>query len=128
MVGWKHRVLDYDRYTNRVHCEHCGWVPAVKGNGGIPKCKIAKDEQRGVRPRNTNKRGPHGLTRREREALISEKQNCEICGTIDNLVIDHCHKTMQVRGVLCVTCNLGLGAFKDQPKLLLRAAEYLYET
>ena len=39
--------------------------------------------------------------------------------------IDHCHKINQVRGLLCTSCNKGLGQFYDQPSLLVKASEYL---
>lgn len=39
--------------------------------------------------------------------------------------IDHCHKTEKVRGLLCAKCNFGLGHFKDNENLLLKAIEYL---
>ncbi len=39
--------------------------------------------------------------------------------------VDHCHATSAFRGILCDNCNLGLGHFKDQPRLLLLAIEYL---
>jgi hypothetical protein len=39
--------------------------------------------------------------------------------------VDHCHETMQFRGILCHLCNSGLGMFKDSPDLLIRAANYL---
>jgi len=39
--------------------------------------------------------------------------------------IDHDHETGKVRGILCVNCNLGLGSFKDNPKVLKNAINYL---
>ena len=39
--------------------------------------------------------------------------------------VDHCHRTNKVRGLLCQTCNTGLGSFKDNEELLLKGAEYL---
>lgn len=39
--------------------------------------------------------------------------------------LDHDHKTNKPRGLLCTNCNAGIGMFKDEPKRLIRAAEYL---
>lgn len=52
---------------------------------------------------------------------------CVICGDEGPLVVDHCHETGQIRGMLCNHCNRGLGHFRDDPTLLEFAAEYLRE-
>jgi hypothetical protein len=62
------------------------------------------------------------------EALIklkSEVQECVICGDTGPLVVDHDHKTGQIRGILCNHCNRGLGHFRDNPELLEFARMYL---
>jgi len=40
-------------------------------------------------------------------------------------VVDHCHTTEQVRGLLCRSCNTGIGHFSDNIDTLSSAIEYL---
>jgi Recombination endonuclease VII len=39
--------------------------------------------------------------------------------------VDHDHKTLKVRGLLCKQCNYALGQFGDNARLLRRAADYI---
>lgn len=41
------------------------------------------------------------------------------------LVVDHCHTSGKVRGLLCHNCNRGLGLLKDSIKNLESAKDYL---
>ena len=54
---------------------------------------------------------------------------CAICGSEDpkaaRFHIDHNHKTNEVRGLLCATCNQGIGLLQDSPNVILKAAQYL---
>lgn len=75
----------------------------------------------------------YGLTPEKYQEIL-DKQNgvCAICKTKPNFdkwkkrfAIDHCHSTGNVRGLLCDACNRGIGMLKDDPNILISAAEYL---
>ncbi len=67
-----------------------------------------------------------GLTIAERDALFAANDGlCHICSKVPSIAIDHCHDTGRVRGALCQNCNFMLGHGKDDPEILLAAADYL---
>lgn len=70
------------------------------------------------------------------DLLLRSNYKCSICGqdevNIDkrtgkvyDLSIDHNHTTGVVRGVLCTSCNAGLGYFKDNIDTLKKAIKYI---
>lgn len=73
----------------------------------------------------------YGLSVEDYTALL-ESQNscCAVCSTpqpggMGSWHVDHCHDTGRIRGLLCSTCNVGIGMFKDSPDLLAAAVAYL---
>jgi hypothetical protein len=76
--------------------------------------------------RNEIRRGAYRsmISDEELKELI-KTEACIICGSKQKLVVDHCHTTNVVRGMLCNNCNMGLGHFKDDPFLLEFARIYL---
>ncbi len=77
--------------------------------------------------------GKFGLAGKEYQLILDiQGRVCAICGASvsDNgkrLAIDHDHKTGRIRGLLCNGCNVGLGMFRDNPKILRKAIRYLKE-
>ena len=74
----------------------------------------------------------YGLTVEQYDAMLMEQNYvCAICNKSEKsstrgvLFIDHDHKTGKVRGLLCDTCNRGLGYFYDNKSFLHNAIEYL---
>jgi hypothetical protein len=59
------------------------------------------------------------------EIAKKQKNRCAICGEEKTLCVDHCHKKNVIRGLLCRTCNAGLGDFYDSVKNLKNAIKYL---
>jgi len=74
-------------------------------------------------------RATYGLSVEGYRALFDlQLGRCAICGTEPGaraLAVDHDHATGAVRGLLCSPCNRALGGFRDDAKLLARAAQYL---
>ena len=71
------------------------------------------------------------------ERLSAQDGVCAICkqpetmirwGKETPLAIDHDHATGKVRGLLCSSCNNGIGRFKDDENTLQRAITYLRRT
>jgi hypothetical protein len=61
------------------------------------------------------------------DRMVAEQNgSCAICGcTPGRFCVDHDHETKEVRGLLCNTCNRGIGLLKDDPVILSKAIEYL---
>ena len=75
----------------------------------------------------------YGITKEEYDNRIkNQRGKCAICSSetpqqknIKRFSVDHCHKTKQIRGLLCSPCNRGLGCFFDNILNLEKAIEYL---
>ena len=68
----------------------------------------------------------YGITLEEYEERMATSDCCEICGSTDvTLGYDHCHETGDFRGVLCSTCNTGLGKLGDNLTGITSALKYL---
>ena len=82
------------------------------------------------RNRITKLKSRYGLTPEEYEEMFkSQSGKCKICHEeLTDSVIDHCHETGKVRGILCRHCNSGLGLFKDNTTHLMNAIKYLEGT
>jgi len=77
----------------------------------------------------------YGITLLEYETkLFSQDNRCAVCrqpetavrnGRVQRLAVDHCHESGEVRGLLCMRCNLTIGQIGDHWLILDNAMEYL---
>lgn len=71
----------------------------------------------------------YGITIEERDRMISvQKHCCAICGKKRKLVVDHCHSTGVVRGMLCDGCNTAIAVLERDTGFLHAAWAYLAKT
>jgi len=99
-------------------------------------CDNAKQKERRLNPEINEKHKlrmrirqyirKYGLSEEEALALVQDRTGeCDICGKVVPLVIDHCHISGDIRGRLCGPCNTGIGLFKENINSLEQAIEYL---
>lgn len=70
----------------------------------------------------------YGLTEDQFNSILHEQGGvCAICKRQSDkkLAVDHNHKTMKMRGLLCASCNRGIGYFKENVESLTSAIEYI---
>ena len=109
---------------------------AASADGLHSSCKPCKNVgQRKYRQDPKGKRQRKGWEVRRRYGIdidhwesMREEQGhaCAICGDKQAaLVVDHCHESGEVRGLLCNSCNKGLGFAKDSEEILMGMINYL---
>lgn len=80
--------------------------------------------------KNNQLRYDYGITLAQRDELLAQQNGCCACCGTSNFGsrdphVDHDHKTGRIRGILCVTCNVGIGGLGDNVPGLKRALVYL---
>ena len=128
-----------------MECKMCkNTLPLKKFNPSAiynlnPVCKNCSnkyDNSRYLTKKNNHFVKKYGITYTEFKNKCNAQNNlCSICNkpqkiinkkhNINDLYIDHCHKTGKMRGFICATCNLGIGIFNDSYELFLKVARYL---
>jgi hypothetical protein len=66
---------------------------------------------------------------RVKQMFVEQNGKCAVCENgfrnRKDMHIDHDHSTNQIRQLLCQNCNMGIGSFKENASILLRASEYI---
>ncbi len=136
-------------------CTRCGAVKPVsefyfkrqRGQRRHPTCKPCmlayhksrrdayfqehgRNPPRDFRPRNLKTN--YGLTQEDFDRMMAKQGGvCAVCRQPPNserfkyLSVDHDHGTGKVRELLCTRCNMMIGQAKENPAVLIAAAEYL---
>jgi len=100
------------------------------------KYRRLKPEKRKLSNRKNHLKREYGLSWEEFTDLYNiQEGKCKICGCFIELqsgknsktsaCVDHCHNTLEVRGLLCRPCNLGIGNLQDNVDILKKAIVYL---
>ena len=120
-----------------IRCKICGksFVRRKSCRGEQICSEACRKTARSITNRRHDLKRRYGLSYEKYERLLQHQDYaCAICctpmqeatlGPGTRLMVDHDHKTGEVRGLLCDPCNRGLGMFQEEDLNLLRAIEYL---
>ena len=116
---------------NKKTCKKCGFVgdkdkyftrSKIKNLYQYGNCKKCHQEY--------TRAWRYGLTVEEMNGLLNV-DNCQICERkfkeAGRKVIDHCHSTNKVRGILCDPCNTTLGHLEKTPEIMGNFISYMIE-
>lgn len=139
--------LDYEIDCRPFRCKWCGIEQNVEEmrhdyrymcltcfskKGNEWQAKHPRDSRR--HKRNYHLRKMFGITTDDEQRILAEQGGvCAICGRPVPVLgergasghVDHDHATGRVRGILCFSCNAGLGLFRDDISRLRSAIAYL---
>jgi len=103
-----------------------------RGDGLGSYCKVCKNKQSRYTSQEYHLRTTHNLSSKEYNRLIAEQEHqCANCktsnpkGRHNRWHIDHDHITGNRRGLLCHSCNTGIGLLGDNLAGLQQAVHYL---
>lgn len=153
MGVWVHRLSEHDAEARTAFCSEC--QERVGVGSKIRCANKTREEKRayalrraarGDAPRRRKRSGGeptgkregekpdsrlrrrYGITLADKERMhVEQSGRCGICQRDDiwRLVVDHCHETGKVRGLLCDRCNQAIGALGDCAESVERALRYL---
>ncbi len=114
-----------DKWKAAGLCATCG---KDKERDEVQRCNKCARQSRDWRCRRE-----YGITLEQMEEMIDEQGyrcalcKCELKTSGRNTHVDHDHKTGEVRGILCLDCNIKLGQYEliKELNLIERFEEYL---
>lgn len=113
------------------------WIRRGKPEKHTPAIKICsvdncsnRNQAKGLCQRHYFVMWKYGVSPNDYERMLENQLGlCAICNkkctSGKDLAVDHDHETGIVRGLLCQSCNWGIGNFSDDIKIISNAIAYL---
>jgi len=135
----EYKIIDVDTTGDDFNTKICNVCSKLKSTIEFARNQNAKHNRIVRRPSckecRTVMEGHH-ISESKRTEWYKRKPHkepfeCPVClkrsiaGVTCRVVLDHNHRTGEVRAWICDSCNTGLGRFKDNPKLLQNVIKYL---
>ena len=118
--------LDREKAANRARRERIG-VEGVRAENLRSKYGIAPEEYDALREAQGFRCAICGVHEDEIRYVPRGRPRLDGRPTAEpfRLVVDHCHDSSRIRGLLCAGCNSAIGHFNDSPAAMRAAALYL---
>ena len=121
------RLEDFCKHKNRKDglngwCRSCSSASVRSYAASNPSAGLIKALKR-----------DYGITLEFRDSMFeSQGRKCAMCFSSiprgGKWVVDHCHTTKKVCGIVCRKCNLGIGHYDDSPERAFESYVYLLKT
>jgi len=136
MIKVKTKICFKCKKEKEAKCFHAD--PRNTKTGLYSWCRVCKSEKTAQwnkdnfdRRRNTELKRNYGIYLEDYKKMKEAQNNC--CATCKrneselkrSLMVDHCHDSGKIRGLLCDECNLSLGKIKDNIETLKNMILYL---
>lgn len=121
---------DCKECTNEIHRQY---VAKRKDDINRRRRENYRSNKYGLKDRiaMTGVRRRYGLRHGEYDEILAKQNNmCGMCGirqedSLRRFAVDHDHQTNEVRGLLCINCNRGLGLLQDSELILQSGISWL---
>lgn len=126
---WK-SALDFPADIRRPDRLHAYCLDCRRADAKERRQRDPEGERR--RQRRTNLKRLYGISEHDYDEMLREQDGkCASCRSADprhnsgRFVVDHDHRTGEIRGLLCGPCNIILGLAQDDVAVLAAAITYL---
>lgn len=114
-------------------------TPSIRYSSKCKECvkEERKENHKPLQKKNYDLVRTYNITINDFKVMFDKQEGkCKICSNLIRFMsedktkaacVDHCHTTGKVRGLLCHSCNRGLGLFQDSKSNLEKALQYLNE-
>lgn len=115
-------------YKSKKSCPSGHTIRRVSTNNCV-ECEYERNLKRKDAARWSRYKKLYNLSANDFNRMMDEQSGfCKICEcqlTLASIHVDHCHKSGQVRGLLCSRCNQAIGLMDEDPYRFDKAKQYL---
>ena len=126
ITGWRYH--SHCRECNNQQCKAYAAANKPRRNARLKSWRANNKPLAKALDRRRSLSRKYGLTEADFNRMFAEQGGrCLVCDQTKRLVVDHCHRTNLVRGLLCHKCNIAIGVLETimQDGFVDKAMDYI---